>query len=315
MIEFLECVLRHAFLFVQTDGSLVYYGYGPVTFSGDNRMGNLVWCTDIHLDMVDEARLDQFVQDIQSAADRDDASRLLITGDISTGNKAPVHINKIAGGLNIPVDFVMGNHDYYGCNIEWTREIMTMMSYGNDNITYLPTTNFVSLSDKTALVGHDGWYDAYHGSYADSNLIMNDWLKISNFQFGGAIRGHRVDYASVIKLARELAAGAVKHIVSSVEKAVVDHRNIIVATHFPPFAEAHTPRGRKSSPEHLPWYTSKLMGDALLALAEKHKGHKFDVYCGHVHEKNDVVITSNLSCHVGGASYENPGVAGIIHFD
>lgn len=277
-------------------------------------MGKLVWCSDIHLDFIARDERDKFYAKINSEIDSSGAERLLLTGDVSTGNFITIHLGELAESVKVPISFVLGNHDYYNTNIEWTRSIMEMMSLGDARLSYLPSANVVHLSDSTALVGHDGWYDARHGTHV-SRIVMNDWIKIANYAYNGAIANYRPNYDAILKLSRHFAEVGANHVASAVDAAAATHDKIIVATHFPPFVDAHVHDGKKAGDEHLPWYTSKVMGDTLLELAARHSDKKIEVYCGHTHAKKSVTIAHNLEVHVAGAEYNSPAIAGVIQFD
>jgi hypothetical protein len=91
------------------------------------------------------------------------------------------------------------------------------------------------------------------------------------------------------------------------EKAIADGKTeIIVLTHFPPFEEACLYRGRKSEPSALPWYSSKLMGDMLLSIADENPTVNITVLCGHTHSSAQTSPRPNLRVIVGHSDYGNP---------
>lgn len=277
-------------------------------------MGKLVWCSDIHLDHADIGVRAKFYEKINRELSASGADRVLLTGDVSTGNFITIHLGEMAEAVKAPISFVLGNHDYYNVNIEWNRSIMEMLTLGDERLSYLPVARVVHLSDSTALVGHDGWYDGRHG-VCESEVVMNDWLKIANFAYNNAVSGWRPKYDVILKLARSLADDASRHVAAVVDEAAGRYDKVIVATHFPPFVDAHVHGEKKAGDEYLPWYTSKVMGDMLLELASKHKNKKIEVYCGHTHSKKSVTVAPNLEVHVAAAEYRAPDIAGVIEYD
>jgi len=145
---------------------------------------------------------------------------------------------------------------------------------------------------------------------------MTDWFRIGEFIDAGAASrvtgmysgGPRVNLGTVLSLARKFAERAARHVLDVGSRAAKDHNTVIVTTHIPPFEDAHVHNGVKGSPEAMPWYTSRFMGDALMQLAEEYPSVMFQVLCGHTHGRKSVEIRHNLACHVGGAEYGSPVV-------
>lgn len=277
-------------------------------------MARLAWCTDIHLDHLDEQRVIRFAEDIR----RQGVDGVILTGDISNARGVVLHLSLLERVLQVPIYFVLGNHDYYGGCIETMRGQMKELTNMSGFLKYLPTLPYVVLSPSTAVVGHDGWYDALYGDYKNSNFVMNDWVQIREFvdcnatspSFDG--RGRVPNYANIVPKARELAHTAVQHVHDGIKSAVRYHRNIIVATHYPPFEEAHIYEGRVGSASAQPWYTSKMMGDMLRSASRAFPDVNFIVLAGHTHGKFSGQIEKNLVCHVGHANYGLPSVADVL---
>ena len=84
-----------------------------------------------------------------------------------------------AEGLVKPVYFVLGNHDYYGGSIEGTRTVARGLS---GNLRWLHSAGIVQLNRETALVGHEGWYDAQYGDPMGSRVWMSDFDLIEDLR-------------------------------------------------------------------------------------------------------------------------------------
>lgn len=281
-------------------------------------MAGFAWCTDIHLDFVQsDDRIVSFVESLCAS----DPAGIFITGDISTSETLMDHLGIIEHAAQRPVYLVLGNHDYYGSDVLSVRADVSKLCQASPHLGYLTPKPFVSLTEKTALVGHDGWYDALYGDPANSRFMMRDWCEIGDFVPASGGRGYMMggcvkDRQAVIDVARRLATGAAEHVREQVTAAIeAGHRRIIVLTHVPPFEEAHVYAGRRSDATALPWYTSKLMGDMLTKAASTHETVEFDVLCGHTHGAYDGNVSPNMRVRVGGAGYGHPVLQAVIEVE
>ena len=233
---------------------------------------------------------------------------ILITGDISISKRITYHLSVLERIVQRPIYFVLGNHDYYNGSIENTRVTMKELSNMSQYLKYLPTTPYVALSNTTAIVGHDCWYDAGYGDVARTNFAMRDWSVISEFASENVMGSSygRPNYEIIKTISKKLAYDGVIHIQNGIKAAAKYHKIIVIATHFPPFEEAHIYNGSRGGPGEMPWYTNKMLGDMLKQAAESYPKVRFEVFAGHTHGKFDGKITKNLYCHVGGAMYSAP---------
>lgn len=267
-------------------------------------MAQYAWATDVHLDFLgaDQNRLIKFAESLVSAG----PTGLFLTGDLSTAKQLIYHLSAIERVAQRPIYFVLGNHDYYGADVEQVRKAMRELTNVSPFLRYMPTMPYYALSPATAVIGHDCWYDAQLGDPQGSRFEMTDWDAIGDFR---PIRGNR---ASIITQARKLAHEGVTHIHNGIKAAVRYHKNIIILTHFPPYAQTHVHEGKIGDADAMPWFTNKFLGDMLLDAAKTFPSHSFTVLCGHTHGKYSGKITENLSVHVGGAEYNKPVLQGLI---
>jgi len=278
-------------------------------------MNHYAWCTDLHLDHLgdNDAALIDFAQRLVA----NEPQGVMITGDISNANKLIYHLSVIERVVQRPVYYTLGNHDYYGSDIETVRKQMKEISNMSQYLKYMPTMQYLALTPVTALVGHDGWYDAMLGDAKGSRFMMSDWSMIRDFvQHSGGRRGLQTglgfNRGAVIKQAQALAMEGVLHVQASIKSAVRYHRSVIVLTHFPPFAEAHIYQGAVGNAEAMPWYTSKLMGNMLLDAAKVYPNVNFTVLCGHTHGAATFQAARNLICRVGAAEYGHPELQSLV---
>jgi predicted MPP superfamily phosphohydrolase len=269
----------------------------------------LAWCTDIHLDSTGDT--DHGAMQLCNKIKAADVDGVLLTGDISTGAQIVYHLSVLERELQMPIYFVAGNHDFYHRSVAQGRKQLKEVTEVSSYLRYMSTVPFLTLTPTTALVGHDGWYDCLNGDLNKTTFFMNDWRLIQ--EFAELIKTHRSK--EIPSKAQEFSRDACVHVVGGIKAAIRRHRDIVVITHVPPWADIAKHEGRTQDDEHLPWYTSRMMGDTLLAAANAYPSHNFTVLCGHTHGRYSKQIAKNLIAHVGGAAYGLPEVQPIIVVD
>jgi predicted phosphohydrolase len=267
-------------------------------------MATYAWATDIHLDHLgdDQQKLIKFGESLIQG----NPTGILLTGDISVARKLTYHLSAVEKIVQRPIYFVLGNHDYYGGTLEPVRKAMRELTNLSPFLRYMPTMPYLGITQSTAIVGHDGWYDALLGDWQNSNFQMSDWTAIGDFI---PVNGNK---ATIVTLARKLAHEGVQHVHNGIKQAVRYHKNIVVLTHFPPFPQCHVYQGKQGDAGAMPWFTSKFMGDMLMDASKAFPQCNFTVMCGHTHGKWDGQITPNLTVHVGAADYGSPMLQGTI---
>lgn len=266
-------------------------------------MANYAWATDTHLDFLGGSqRIIEFGESLIAS----NPTGVFLTGDIASGKDIVFYLSALEKIVQRPIYFVLGNHDYYGTSIEETRKTMREITNASGFLRYMPTMPYYALTPSTAVIGHDGWYDAYYGDWQRSDFEMNDWRAIKEFH---DVRGNK---ASIVTEARRLAHEAVTHVHNGIKQAVRYHRNLIILTHVPPYRESHIYQGKIGDDYAQPWFTSKMMGDMLLDASKAFPNHTFNVLAGHTHGKYSGKITDNLMVNVGGAEYYRPQLQGLI---
>jgi len=267
-------------------------------------MTQFAWATDCHLDHLgdDNQHLIKFAESLIKS----NPTGVFLTGDISVARKLVFHLSAIEKVVQRPIYVVLGNHDYYGSSIEHVRKMMRELTNVSPFIRYMPTMPYFSLTQATGIVGHDGWYDGYIGDWQNSSFNMTDWTAIHDFL---PVNGAK---STIVGLARKLAHEGVLHMQNGIKQAVKYHKHIVVLTHYPPFAEAHVHEGHPGEQSVMPFFTSKMCGDMLMAASKAYPNVNFNVFAGHTHGKVDLKITPNLSVHVGAATYGKPELQGLV---
>jgi predicted MPP superfamily phosphohydrolase len=272
----------------------------------------IAWFTDIHLDCVDN--LQDTITRLKIEANSSEA--VIITGDISVGTSIVQHLKQLESSLNKPIYFVMGNHDYYFSNILETRRKVTEACRYLSFSKYLGAMPYVKLNNSTVLIGSDGWYDGINGNVADSEIIMNDWLKINDFApaIRPTVMGRSLDKGIILQIARSICKASVAHVFKGIKATADDFDHLIIATHFPPFVESYTKAKFDGIDADLviPWYTSRMMGEMLLSAAKTYPNTQFTVLSGHTHGRFTGDILPNLHAKVGKSQYGAPQIAGNV---
>lgn len=271
----------------------------------------LVWVTDIHLDHLvervrfstdgnthrySESKVAQFCKKVIA----ENPSSVLITGDISTAGMIETHLRWLEKYIpSVPIYFVLGNHDFYGGSIAQVRENLKQFDGTNSRLVWLNTQSVVHLTDKTALVGHDGWYDGGYGDWFESRLVMTEYHIVDEFRFKSPLYVYR-------KL-QELAGQCEEHIDRHVQDAAKKYEFVLFATHVPAFRNNSRAPDRSPSDKHwLPNMSSKKAGDALLRASNAFPGVKFICLSGHTHTAWDELYRENLLERTGGSKYGYP---------
>jgi 3',5'-cyclic-AMP phosphodiesterase len=236
------------------------------------------WLTDIHLNMVRPLALRAFYDRVRQ--ERPDC--LFVTGDIGEADSVGRFVEEL--GAIAPVYYVLGNHDYYRSSIHTVRE--------NLPAGWMPDAGPVQLSDRTVLLGVDGWGDARCGDL-ESTIQLSDWHLIEE------LAALRYDRKARIELLQELGTAEAFVLGELLARAPASEQ-LVVLTHVPPFPEACVYEGEQSSPAWLPWFTCIATGELLAEYARAHPQKQITVLCGHSHGVSTCRPVENLEVRTGG---------------
>jgi len=266
----------------------------------------LVWLTDIHLNFLKKAERNNFYSDINST----NFDAVLITGDIAEAPCLAKLLIEMAVQLKKPIYFVLGNHDYYRGQISQVRETMTTLTQENDYLYWLPAAGLQMLGKNIILLGQDGWADGRWGDYQNSRVVLNDSRMIPDL-----LQQQILGKFQLLEKMQQLADADAVSLQQDLAEAVARRpKNIIVLTHVPPFKEVCMHKGKKSDDGWLPFYSSKIMGDVLMKVAEDNPAIEFLVLCGHTHSAARYQPLDNLVIRAGAAEYYRPKVQEILGF-
>jgi len=256
----------------------------------------LAWLTDIHLDFVGDAGTDRLCDEIAGSG----GEAVLLGGDIAKAGSLEAFLRRMAGRLRSPLYFVLGNHDFYGGSVEGVRRRVATLTREGLGASWLGALDVVSLTSKTALVGHDGWGDAHLGDHWRSGVILNDFLLIEDLRL--------LAKADLARVLGELGDASAAHLRGVLPKALDRHEHVLVLTHVPPFRDACWHQGQISDDDWLPYFTCKAVGDALLEVMSARSDRRMTVLCGHTHSPGECRPLPNLRVLTGAARYGQPAI-------
>jgi len=264
----------------------------------------IIWLTDTHLDFLREIRgVFSFAEYLKN--ENPEAQGLIITGDISNGNRLKDHLQQLAEGWTRPIYFVLGNHDYYKSSWKSIDYMVRDLVKETPNLYHL--NNHYYEYDNHIICGVGGWYDAYNGN-SNSSILLYDFELIEEISKNSRHRQLLLDTV------RKRASYEANQLRSVLKKACSKKSEvIIVCTHVAPYVESSWHNGRNSNREWAPWFTSKSTGDVLDEYAEKFPDKKFIVLCGHSHSSGTYNRRENMIVFTGKAVYGHPDVSGIIN--
>ncbi|MBL8196932.1 MAG: metallophosphoesterase, partial [Blastocatellia bacterium] len=232
---------------------------------------------------------------------------LIISGDISETPHLKKHLELLAENLQIPIYFVLGNHDFYFGEIAQVRQEVTQLSQETSFLKWLPAVEIVELTSKTCLLGHDGWGDGRFGDFHNSPVILNDFLLISDLVVP--------DNRELFKVLNRLGDEAASFLESILPKALSRYEKVVLVTHVPPFQETCWHRGKVSDNNYLPFFSCKAVGDVLYKIMSDHPEKEMLVLCGHTHGEGQAKILPNLLVKTGAAIYGKPHLQELIIID
>ena len=260
------------------------------------RMKRIVWSTDIHLNFLDQAALDDYIGRLADAC----PDVVLISGDIAESTDILEYLSVLDDRLDCVICFVLGNHDFYRGSISQVRRDVGRLCDQREKLVYLTGAPCFEISDRVGLVGHDGWGDARFGDYERSLVMLNDYLLIDEF-IGLDQRERR----PVLNALGDSAAAAVRQ---SLWPALDQYEHVFFLTHVPPLREACWHNGRISDDQWAPHFTCKAVGDVLLEAAQEFPHRELTVLCGHTHSPGQHCPQPRVNIITGGAEYGFPTI-------
>lgn len=275
----------------------------------------LAWATDIHLDFLADEQVRAFAASL--VADRPDA--VILSGDLSHAEQLEHHLRLLASATACPIYFVLGNHDYYGSGVAAVRQAVAEICARKPRLRWLPACGVVQLSERTAMIGVDGWADARLGDPEHTPVFLNDFIHIEELAATldpaalhdrSRLRG--VDRRALHAELRARGDAEAKLCAQLMSAALASHAELLVVTHVPPFAEACWHEGQQSDANWLPYFSCAAVGEVLRAQARAHPDRQITVVCGHTHGAGEAQIEANLRVLTGAAEYRRPQLQRVL---
>ncbi len=257
-------------------------------------MKHLAWATDIHLNFVNDQQVEAFCREVVMS----EPHAVLLSGDIAEAQNVEKYLLALAGQIELPIYFVLGNHDFYGSSIAAVRGRVEVLSCDVPCLHWLTASGIVELTPETALVGHDSWADGRLGAGIRSPVILNDYFCIRELSY----LSPEDRFAKLAALGDEAAA----YIRGVLRKAFDRFPRLLLLTHVPPFRESCWHEGRISDDDYLPHFACKAVGDVLREVMEARPDKDLTVLCGHTHGEGYVEVLPNLRVRTGGSVYGKP---------
>ena len=274
-----------------------YTSVSVYSITKETKTMQIIWLTDIHLDHCHGSAkiFGEYLRQEHPLA-----MGAVITGDISAADRFKTDLASLSNGFGAPVWFVLGNHDGWGNY--WAGAKDTARATQG----WLTEGPLVKLDKGVVLTGVDGWYDAYYGDAERSCVSLVDWDRMPDFR---VLSGRM----ALIAYCRSLAFAEAEQAAENLRKAckLKATKTVLFATHIPPWLEA-SHHGRVADPDWSPWFTSKLLGDAIFEVSQEHPKVQFNVLCGHSHFGGSCQIADNVTCYTGAADYGYPNICGIV---
>lgn len=255
-------------------------------------MKRYVWFSDTHLNLSVLPFLKRlFIRNIKNSC----ADGIFITGDISSGPFLESDLKFLATHFDVPIYFVLGNHDYHGRHIESVHSDVRRLTSMYSNLHWITESGVVTLAPGVALIGSEGWYD---GSAGDSSLLKWTIDRFLTFDFF-----HLGNMKQRLDAWKSMAEASSKHIEYLLKIALENHNTIYVMTHVPPWREAIKADGSRLSDLWLAYNTNVTLGKTIERVMKDRSDKRVIVLSGHTHIPCHIHVTQNIECYVARASY------------
>jgi predicted MPP superfamily phosphohydrolase len=249
----------------------------------------IAWATDIRLTEIGK----DLAKDLCDRIRHSGAEALLIGGDTAEAWDLEAWLRFLDENLQLPVYFVLGNHDYYGGTIVDVRR--RVESIESSNLNWLPKKGVVKLTKETALIGHGGWADARDGYPLEGQIVFNDVLLIRDLRQvathveQGDSLGDWLNKPALAEKLQELGSEAAETMRAPLLKALESFPRVIVLTHVPSFRESEkVPEADWACP------TWAAMGELLLEVVAEFPHRDVTVLCSQRFGERVVMPLPNL---------------------
>ena len=259
-------------------------------------MKKILWLTDTHLTFSFLWKKYSLIKYLKNIG----ADALFLSGDISNGFFIDYIIYYLANHLNIPIYFVLGNHDYYFKNISNIHNDLKFLTKKYENLHWLTENDVLELKPNICVIGSEGWYDC---NYDDINYLkLNLDLKfIRDFR---KIKKYEQKFQTLKDMANNSANLIEKKLLNALN---LGYKQIYLITHIPPFKEATKDEGTILESFWLPYNANSILGEKIKNIMVNFPDRKLTILCGHTHDRVTININNNIECRTNSANYFNLG--------
>ncbi len=261
---------------------------------------SIAWATDLHFEFCSALEIVYLAQRLQSHC----AEAVLITGDIANARGLAQALGILAKNIHKPIYFCGGNHDRYGRDFKSVELIIKEASQLFPNLIRLTGTEIIPLSERTALVGVDGWACGSGGYGRRTTVRLNDDTEIDDLRI---LPTDEDRFAFMFAKAKAYAEA----LRPTLQAAIEQYETVVIGTHVPPFIEACWHEGKVSAPDYLPFFSSPVMGEMIKEVALNFPTKKVQIYTGHTHSSG-YFETGNIKCWTGSARYRYPAIQAVV---
>ena len=168
----------------------------------------------------------------------------------------------------------------------------------------------LKLTDKTAIIGHTGWYDLINGNVDKSYFWPNGFPDFSRI-------GEFLGMSSYFKkqICGELTTDASKFLEDQLLEAFRTYETVVLGTHVPPYREASWHAGKISDDHGAPFFSNYIMGEKLNQVMALFPNKKLIVLAGHTHSSILYQPKPNIDVHVAAAEYGSPSISQIFEIE
>jgi len=260
----------------------------------------VVWATDIHLNFLRPHERAEFISSIRDCQ----SDAVFITGDIAEAPCLRELLHEMQQAIDVPLYFVLGNHDFYHGSIEAVRSWAQEWCVAQPRLHYLSASGLTELTPKTVLIGHDGWGDGRYGNYWASPVRLSDQELIRDFQ--------GLDREAVLAKLHVLGDESALHLREVLTKALDSYEQVMCLIHVPPFKETCWYQGKMGNDDWLPYFACQAVGEVLLEVTQERPDCHVTVLCGHTHHAGTVQMLPNLLVVTGSADYGAPCISDVL---
>jgi len=157
------------------------------------------------------------------------------------------------------------------------------------------------------------WLTDIHLDFLDTDGRRRFFRRIGESCADGVVVTGDIGEADTVEGHLAELAEAAAHLSEALPGALARYSRLLVLTHVPPFREACRYAGRIADGDHLPHFSSQVVGEVLEAHLRANPSRFATVLCGHTHGGGKAEVLPNLTVFTGAADYGRPRIQKVLH--